>query len=465
MKNIKSFCLTVSLLIGALAASAQHVSPVDFMRMNPYQMKSNPAADLPYQSVMSLVIGNLDLTLNTTTLRYDNLFDFDAQGRPVAVNLKKFADGIPNKNHVGLEASESLFTLYRRIDAGMLTFDYNIRAQADLKFNDGLFKLAAYGNAAFLGEYHPAEIRIDLNAQAFQELSVGYQRNINERLSVGGRAKLLFGLANVTTDAFEARLFTDPESYALRAQENIAVRASMLSAVTLKDGDLATNGGFSMGDLFHNPGLAIDLGAEYRFNRQFSGMAAVRDLGFISWGGNNMQMRGQISDMGQYYDQGDFIFNGLSAEQIERIGSDTSYRRLFLDTLRQYFNIDFLPAARYARMLNANVLLRGSYDIDGHNRISMQLQGVFLGSGFRPAVTWAYSGSFYKMLDVCATYTVMPGSYDNIGIGVAGNFNTFHIYLTTNNFIGLFKPLNTSALNAQLGIVFNLRMPDNTAVD
>ena len=50
----------------------------------------------------------------------------------------------------------------------------------------------------------------------------------------------------------------------------------------------------------------------------------------------------------------------------------------------------------------------------------------------------------------------MPHSYDNIGLGVSAMIETCNIYLTTNNLIGLFKPLNASGFNARVGIVFNL---------
>ena len=76
MKKKKAYrILTILTLAFAFAsANAQQVSPVDFMRLNPYQINANPATDLPYQSVMSLVIGNIDLNVQNTTLRYDNLF-------------------------------------------------------------------------------------------------------------------------------------------------------------------------------------------------------------------------------------------------------------------------------------------------------------------------------------------------------------------------------------------------------
>lgn len=465
MKYIKGIVMAVVLLWTAMVSQAQQVSPVDFMRMNPYQMNANPATDLPYQSVMSLFVGNIDLTLYNSTLRYDNLFSFDAQGKPATINLRKFADGLSAKNYLGFNLNENLFTLYRRINFGMLTFGYNVRAQSDFTFNDGLFKLAAYGNSAFVGESHPAELHLNLNTQVFQEFAVGYQCNITDQISVGGRAKLLFGFADVNTSVFDARLYTDPESYALRLEENISMKASMPNVITLNDGQIGTNGRFGLGDLFRNPGFAVDLAAEYRFDDHFSAMAGVRDLGFIRWGGNNLQVKGQVNDMGQFYHEGDFLFDGLDIDQLQLIISDVSYRELFLDTLKQYFQLDFSPAERYTTMLNTNLLLRGNYDIDGHNRFSVQLQGVFLRNGFRPAATLAYSGSFFKMLDVCATYTVMPDSYDNLGLGLAGNFDTFHIYLTTNNFLALFMPMNTSSMNVQAGIVFNLRLPEKNTID
>ena len=286
---------------------------------------------------------------------------------------------------------------------------------------------------------------------------MGYQWKVMDQLSLGGRAKLLFGLADITTDACDAQLFTDPESYALRLRENIAVKAALPNAVYVNaDGVLKGDGGFRAAELFRNPGFGVDFAAEYRFNDKFSAVAAVHDLGFIHWGKNNINVTGKVNDMGQFYDNGDFLFNGLDVDQLQQIVSDDAYREHFFDTLQQYFQLEYSSLEKYNTALSTNLLLRGNYDLDAHNRFSAQVQGRFMGSGFRPAMTLAYSGTFFRMLDVCATYTILPGSYDNIGLGVAGVFDTFHIYLTTNNIIGCFMPLSNSGFNVQAGIVFNL---------
>ena len=465
MNKLYRIATVLSLVLAFASVKAQTVSPVDFMRMNPYQMKANPAADLPYESVMSILFGDIDLDVRNTTLRYDNLFEFNAEGRPTTINLRQFANSMKENNFLGLDANIDLFTLFRRIDngmlKGMLTFNYGIKVQSDMDYNDGLFNFVGYGNSAFVGEDNPVKVNLDVNAQAYQEFAVGYQMKVTDQLSLGGRAKLLFGFANVTTEACEAQLYTDPDSYALRLRENVALKAGLPNVFYVDEGKLMTNGQFRVGDLFSNPGFGIDLAAEYRLDDRFSVVAAVRDLGFIRWNLNNIGFTSQLDDAGQFYDNGDFLFNGLSAEQWGNITTDNEYKEQFLDSLQQYFHLEFAPIEKYTTALNTSVLLRGNYDFDSHNRFSAQMSGRSYGSGFRPALTFAYNGYFYDMLDVCVTYTMMSNSYDNVGLGVSGRVSkTCNIYLTTNNIFGFFNPMNTSGMNVRLGMVFTLRPED-----
>ena len=466
VKKLFGYIVVLSVVLTFHPLLAQEVSPVDFMRLNPYQLNANPAANLPYESVMSLVVGNIGLDVQNNTLRYDNLFEFDAQGRPASVSLRQLANSLKEDNFSSFNAHVELFTLYKRIHKDLLTINYGVKVRGNMRYNDGLFKLIGYGNRAFVGEDNPAHVDLNINAMAYQELAVGYQHNITERLSVGGKVKLLCGIADVRTDVFNATLYTDPDTYALRFQENVAMRLAMPKVLYVDgSGHLMTDGRFNVGDLFRNPGLGFDLAAEYRFNEQFSAVAAVHDLGFIHWGNNSINLNGQVNDAGQFYENGDFFFEGLNVDELQLIISDYWYREQFLDTLQRYFQLRYDPMESYNTALNTNLMLRGNFNLDGRNRFSAQAQGCFLNTGFRPAFTVAYCGTFWNNLNVCASYTAMPGSYDNIGLGVSAMIETCNIYLTTNNLIGLFRPLNTSAFNTQVGVVFNLFLPGKRFVD
>ena len=454
MRKMRRIVLSVTLFFACVALMGQNVSPVDFMRLNPYQLNVNPAADLPYTSVISVLIGNVNVNVKNTGLHYDNLFEFDAQGRPAVINLRKLADNMHPENDFNIDVTENLFFLCRQLKHGMLTVGYNFRMDSDMRYNDGLFKLLAYGNAAFVGEDHPATIDMSLNAKVYQEFAVGYQINLTDHLSLGGRAKLLFGFANVTTDAFQAKLVTDADSYALRLYENVSAKASLPGLFVIDNGLLMPLGNFYVGDLFHNPGFAVDLGVDYRFNEQFGLAAAVNDLGFIHWGANNFQMNSTVADGGQYYEDGSFFFQGMSMGQLEQITSDEG---ALLDTLKQYFQVDVEEGAAYNTMLNTNLMLRGYYDLNPQNRFVAQVQGQFRKGGFTPAFTAAYCGSFWNNLSVCVSYTAMPDSYTNFGLGLGAMIGICHIYVATNNIIGCFNPMNSNGFNAQAGIVFNLR--------
>ena len=139
--NTYRFLTALALTFVLASVYAQHVSPVDFMRLNPYQMNANPATDLPYESVMSLVIGNIGLDVQNTTLQYDNLFDFDAHGRPSTINLRQLANSLKKNNYLGLNANVDLFTLYKRFAKEMWSFNWGVKVQGDAKYSDGLFKL------------------------------------------------------------------------------------------------------------------------------------------------------------------------------------------------------------------------------------------------------------------------------------------------------------------------------------
>ena len=183
-------------------AGAQTVSPVDFMRYNPYQINANLATDLPYESVMSMIVGNIGVGVQNTTLRYDKLFEFDAQGRPALVNLRQFANSVKPDNFMGVNANVDLFTLYRRTRHGLLTVNWGVKAQADARCNDGLFKLLGYGNGAFVGEDNPATLHMSLDAKVYQEWAVGYQINISIAGIGGGFAGTIITPALTTVKLF-----------------------------------------------------------------------------------------------------------------------------------------------------------------------------------------------------------------------------------------------------------------------
>ncbi len=449
MRTNTKWIWIVALLMAAPIAEAQLVSPVDFMRLNPYQTNRNVATELPYDCYFSPGIGNFAMDMQYSHLGIRDLFKMRS------FDLKSLLDVMEDENGFSIDLNHNLQSFGIRVGDGILSLNHNYRVRGNASFNYCLFKLLAYGNMAFLGEDNPATVYLDLDTQAFHEYALGYQLNVVDRLSLGIRAKLLFGIADLSTDAFGMMLYTDPESYALYVQEDIGLRFSLPRKFQLEDGSLTAQGPFGLSDFYHNRGFGFDLAVGFHINDRFSMTMAVNDLGHIRWYENNMEISGVISDDGQYCEEGTLVFQGFDADKFKQFFSDKAYRKAVMDTLNECFDLHTSVIGDYTTKLPTNFLLRGSFDLNEQNRFVAQFQGCFTGNGFRPAMTLAYNGCFFDKIDLCGTYTITKGSLANLGFGLGFKFGAFQMYAASSNWLNL-SIGGTTVRNYQAGIVFSL---------
>lgn len=138
---------------------------------------------------------------------------------------------------------------------------------------------------------------INMNAQSYAELAFGHSRQINGRLRVGAKVKLLFGVArgdielkNVTADlasndkwtiSGEAKANVSLKGFEYKSKEHEYKNEDKGKYETV---DNAKVSGAGLGGF----GLAFDLGGVYKIDDDWTVNAAVLDLGFISWS-NNVQ--------------------------------------------------------------------------------------------------------------------------------------------------------------------------------
>jgi len=447
MKKIK-ICLVVVMLMIAAGLKAQETSPVTFMRLNPYQTNVNVATDLPYYCYFSPGLGNFEMNVQYSHLSIRDLFrsEFD---------LSKLLDIIEDDNYIAINMNHNLRSLGIRAGDGIISYNHNFKIRGYASFNYSLFKLLAFGNMAFLGEENPATVKLDWDTQAYHEYALGYQTNVTDWLSIGVRAKLLFGIADLTTDAFDVSLYTDPDDNTVFVKEDVALRFSLPRLFQLEDGHMTANGPFGLSDFYHNTGFGLDLAASFQLGERFNLAAAVNDLGYIRWRENNMQLTGDLNNEGQYVEEGVLAFHGFDAEHLELFFTDSEYRSAIMDTLGDCLDFQTSVTGTYKTKLPTNFLVRGSFDLNKSNRFIAQFQGCFRGDSFRPAFTVAYNGCFFNIIDLCGTLTMMRGSIATVGFGVGFKFGAFQMYAASSNFLNL-NIGGEKARNYQAGIVFTI---------
>ena len=453
MKSIKIIVTVLFMTVLGSTAMAQIVSPVDFMINNPRSTWANPAFYTKDYGYFDLGLGGINIGVQNIGLKYDKFFRFNEAGQPTVVDLNSGVASLRDVNYVNSFVNFDIFSCGRRTKHGYFTYTHRFRELESLSYNKDLVQLLAQGNAAFLGDNHPADIKLGVSARVFQEFDFGYQMCLTEQWNIGIRLKFLMGFMDAKTNAMNVKLYTNPDTYALRLVSVADVRGSIPYQIVMENGEMSiVDRRFNPANLFKNYGGGIDLGGEYIINDQWGVAAAINDLGFIKWNNYAYNFVGELQDNGSFYDNGAFLFPGLSEEQVNAIINDPDYAGQMADSLIGYLNLNPQSLVAYTSGLNANFMVRGYYDLTPQNRFSAQFMGYNMGLGIKPAMTLAYTGSFADKYDVVATYTMMPGSFDNLGIGLSANFGGMLLYVASNNILAFFNPANRSMLHAQFGI-------------
>lgn len=460
MKKIYSvlFCF-ISIFSGLQNTNAQKGITAHFMQYNPYSNYENPALFTPLKGYVSFpFFSNMNISLINTGLRYNKLFQTDSENRPTTVTANTFVNSLSKYgNWLNLSLDEEILGFGFRAKRLFFSFSYRIKMDEYFRYSKDLFALPIMGNMNYVGNDNPADIDLNFSLRAYQEFSFGVQAEITKRLYIGVRPKFLIGMAAVKTNHLNAKLFTDPDTYEMKLQYNADI--ILLSAIPIAIGD---NNKFHLEtenlmqnwrSLFRNNGFACDIGALFRINENMGVAASLTDWGFINWKNKGVRFRSAIADGGQYYQDGSFYFSGLSQEEINKLINDEEYRNNIVDSLKVYFpyQVEEHSSITY---LNAKFSVEYYYQINHRHRFSAFFQGSIINKNFFHRITLAYNGHFGKVFDLCGTYSIMPDSYANFGLGVGLRLGFAYLYLATDNIIGFITPLRTSHVNAQLGMVF-----------
>ena len=454
-KSIFFLLIVISFSINAFS---QSVEITDFMRLNPYSNLNNPANFVPYKGYVGIpAVANINLSVYNTGLIYKNLITLDKNGKPAKFTPDKFIKSLPKNNWLNAELNLELLGFGFRIKKFFFSFSYRLRFEAQFGYTKDIFSLlsgnlAKKGNGKYLfTESSPATLSLNPGFNVYQEISLGFQGQISDHLYIGARPKVLFGIMNLTTDNLYVKTYTDPEDYTIYSKYDLDMKVASVVPFYKKNDkgeiEFTTANMFNMKNFnfTKNLGFAIDLGAVYRINQQLRVSAAVTDLGFIRWKGSPLNLSAKTK---QEYS----VFSGFSETQIRGFIEDGI--KLDIDSLVNK-NFSLQTTKSYSTMLTSKFMVAGSFDLTPCNRFTMQFKGYLVGKQFIPQFTVAYNGTFFNVIDVVLSYSMMKKSYTNLGVGLGLRIGPLHLYTGTDNLLAAFDLLNASRLNATVGLLID----------
>ncbi len=384
--------------------------------------------------------------LSSIYLRHQNtIFNpyhlFSKEGNTINFRTLHYLDQIQKRNYIGLEQEIELLSIGLKVgEKNYFSFGVRERFNFRLSLPGDMLRFPFTGNASFDelegGVLDFSDFRIGLNH--YREYGLGWQRTINEKLSIGGRIKYLYGMENVDTKTSNLQWKTDEDSWDWTFSGGMDVYSSGIWSLTDTIDDNTDIERDEIGDyLFKrkNKGIGLDLGATYAINDQLEVTGSLIDLGFISWKSDNKNFETE---------DGEFVYSGIElTEDIVTAGSDIQDS---LDTTIEELRDDLESgfgytesSDKYRTSLLTRFYVGANYDLYANDR-SSGVAGLLLHSEvykgtLRPTVTLSYHQKFQRWLSATASYSVIDRDFRNLGLGLSLNAGPVQFYVMTDNIL------------------------------
>ena len=323
--NIKKIYYSICLMLsGIVAANAQVCQPhsLYFMETIPQISQMNPAFQPRANGFVALPLNvNLDVRLplamkDILQKRGDRVYSF--LERPY--DYDKFWRTIGENSTLMLNVGVDLDILGFgfRVGKSYLTVGLSEHIISNNALPSDIFKLTDRG--------FPREETLfnfsNLGTQtiAYKQVRIGFSTKINDHLTIGVNIKPLSGQLAAVSKINKMELRTSQQKWSLEAKSDVYSSAPV-DIILDEDGKISKteqreleNEDYLKNYLtsFHNPGIAVDLGASYQFNERFNVSASLNNLGFISW----------KKDLNGISANGDFEFHGIEYDIVNDDGKD-----------------------------------------------------------------------------------------------------------------------------------------------
>lgn len=418
-----------TILLGMICCTlhAQISNTLYFDKYNYRQHHLNPAfqpqgklyVGVPALSNITVGGGNTDLTLldifqnKTINGEKQTLLFFDKNVQAT----DEFLDALHGREQIHASCRVDLIDAgYRINDKLFVTFTIASRMEASASIPEEFFDFVLTG----MDEGETFDFHLDkanISASAYVEIGGGVSKKISEELTLGAKAKLLIGYANVSSNFRNMSVTGSEDEWHITGSGNLRITSPMMEITTSETDRVSgiqskENGDFNA----QGHGCSIDAGATYQLTPEIKVSGSVLDLGFICWDGNIQELNPREN----------FVYNGLDYDISEdHTGSAWwgPYKKQFKRMLKKNEDPD-----NYTTWLSAKLLLGGEYSfLDDKLSVGALSKTYFqrkatreefiLSANYRPIEH--FSGTF--------TYNLFDG-WNNIGIGLNGNAGPINLY-------------------------------------
>jgi len=337
----KKLILVATFMLSVVTAPAQSLNSAYFTDGYKFRHNMNPAFGNEQGYVSIPVLGNINV-------RTQGNFGYDAiiknnpnpyGNKTMTTFLNPYIDAgtaldgfVDGNNRIIGNVGITILSAGFKAWGGYNTIEINSKTSFGVSLPYELFAFAKNtGNKNYnIGDIYGG-------ALSYAEIALGHSRQLSEQLRIGAKLKVLLGLgrADVKMENVQAQL-SDANKWLVTANATADVS---VKGFTYKENEKEykqkpgnykyVNDVDVSGTGINGFGMAVDLGAVYKLNNDWSFSASLLDLGFISWS-NNMQAK-NINNQ--------FEFSGFHDVDIARHGGMRDASDKYADQLAEFAHL------------------------------------------------------------------------------------------------------------------------------
>ena len=393
-------------------------------------------------------------------------------------SLELFFKNLQPTTTINFNYNLNILSFGFQVKKSYFTFDLGLNMDVATYLPSDLLKFALYGtpDPNGINTFNLSQLGID--ASLYSNAAIGYMYKINKQLTIGAKAKLLMGYANINTSINKLNLNASRQEWSLETDGTInaslPIRFNTLENGNIDFGSIQMNSANELLELLYNPagiGAAIDLGIKYEPVKNLVFSASVTDLGMIYWSRNSFSasMQGSHSiDELIDYTLGDTLSTDAIVDKFTGLGNE------ILNSM--HTDGENKP---YKSMLRGNFFLGAEYGIL-KNRISLGVVNrlKFKDTHLQDEVTVALNLRPIHWFNATVSHSFINGRLGTLGLGLnvkAGIMNMYIIAdyiptsyaqiplgdnaLTFNDktiLSNVFIPNRTQMCNVQMGWTWNI---------
>lgn len=289
-------------MMGTAAWAQQQISSMYFLDNAPMKHYINPAYQPASKFYLALpLVGYSNLWVGNNSFSISDVLYTAPDGSTVTALHPEFGDkdklfnGISKTTLVDADLKMNVLSFGWSFKRAYWHVFINERINVRAGLPRDLIKFPLYGMQDLNGQNNYDLKSIQVKAQLFTELGLGFAQQINEKWGWGLKVKGLLGQAYLSTTQNRMKLSLSPDQWTI--QGNGALSMALPSSLVQYPESLENIADLQVSELETTPeallsilkpagwGAALDLGVEYQPFEMLKISAAVVDLGAMCWSG------------------------------------------------------------------------------------------------------------------------------------------------------------------------------------